>query len=182
MTFETGDSPWRDFPGRFKDRHASAKGKGLFSSPERRTARAAVVKNVPRKEGSRGLLSEGVAPLHHIFPIKPFPFETLHVSHHTACRFAKKTDVPTHIGPAAFAAVLRVAFFQRQHLVKARWGKGGGPGGRGSDRKAARRAVPVRRRRSLTGIDSRATPSRARRGGPPPPDNQRIVLPGPRAC
>ena len=44
---------------------------------------------------------------------------------------------------------------------KARRRRGGGCGGKG-DRKAARRAVPVRRRRSLTGIDSRARPN----GGP----------------
>ena len=50
-------------------------------------------------------------------------------------------------------------------LVKARWGRDGGLGGKGppsragGDRKAARRAVPVRRRRSLTGIDSRARAS-----------------------
>ena len=44
---------------------------------------------------------------------------------------------------------------------KARRRRVGGCGGKG-DRKAARRAVPVRRRRSLTGIDSRARPN----GGP----------------
>ena len=40
------------------------------------------------------------------------------------------------------------------------------------DRKAARRAVPVRRHRSLTGIDSDA------RGSPLPPNRQRTALTG----
>ena len=43
---------------------------------------------------------------------------------------------------------------------KARWGKDGGPGGKETTVRASRdrrrpQAVPVRRRRSLTGIDSR---------------------------
>lgn len=69
------------------------------------------------------------------------------------------TDISCGLVPLA---VESVSLFGRVFTEQGALGEGGGAWGEGDDRKAARRAVPVRRLRSLTGIDSRATPSRAR--------------------
>ena len=85
----------------------------------------------------------------------------------------------------------------RERLFSLRCEKAG-PSRAGGDRKAARRAVTVRRRRSLTGIDSRARPkggrrpcllgrkalqaSTAERGVPLPPKQAAVVLSGPRGA
>ena len=111
--------------------------------------------------GARGRLSVWGPPL---FSPGHLACEPLCVSHHTACRFAEKTRFFRSLRagrprPCTFR-LLWVAGLPRgpdTSPVKARWGRDGGPGGKGNPRPRRRWGFPSPR----TG---------AARGVPPPPD------------
>ena len=95
--------------------------------------------------------------------IAHFPFETLRVSNHATCRFAKNTFFPCGFGRAALCRCLAFCLFQRQSilpgdgqtkeqpacrvrrtsaLIKARWGRDGGAWGEGEHLQRRRRGSP----------------------------------------